>query len=95
MNARDIVNKMQNLKCTKVEAERILKFGFELIIDAVKIGERVTMLPQGIFKLKTRKERVGHNPKTGASVHIPEKKVVIFKESKPKPKKVESLKKKR
>jgi integration host factor subunit beta len=33
----------------------------------------------GIFKVKSRKPRVGRNPKTGETVPIPEKRVVSFR----------------
>ncbi|MCX5686354.1 MAG: HU family DNA-binding protein, partial [Candidatus Omnitrophica bacterium] len=33
----------------------------------------------GVFKVKTRKPRIGRNPKTGTTVSIPERKVVTFK----------------
>lgn len=36
----------------------------------------------GVFKIKTRKKRMGRNPRTGEEVPIPSRKVVYFKAGK-------------
>ncbi|MFA5431184.1 MAG: HU family DNA-binding protein [Candidatus Omnitrophota bacterium] len=33
----------------------------------------------GIFKIKERKSRTGRNPRTGQTVPVPPRKVVVFK----------------
>ena len=55
----------------------------EATLDAIKLGletdGEVRLAGFGIFKVHTRKERIGRNPSTGESITIPEKQVVKFK----------------
>ncbi len=68
--------------CTKADAERAV----EAIIDAVtrelKKGGEVSVAGLGIFGTRVRKARVGRNPRTGASVQIPEMRIPKFRPSK-------------
>ena len=49
----------------KKEAEAAVNATFEAIENALKAGEKVQLIGFGTFEVKTRGERVGHNPKTG------------------------------
>jgi DNA-binding protein HU-beta len=60
-------------------AERIVLDTFADITKALKKGQVVTMFPFGTFQVKKRAARKGRNPKTGAAVRIPAKKIVRFK----------------
>lgn len=80
MTKKDIVAKISedtNLK--QVDVKEVVQRTFDMIIDSLSKGDKVELRNFGIFKVKTRKGRVGRNPRTGDSVSIPDKKVVSFK----------------
>jgi nucleoid DNA-binding protein len=58
---------------------KIVQRTLDHIIEALTGGETVELRNFGIFKVKSRRSRVGRNPKTGVTVPIPEKRVVSFK----------------
>lgn len=64
------------------EAERkILKEAAGLVVRETDAGEKVTLQNFGTFTRKTKKARTARNPKTGASVQVPECSVLAFKAS--------------
>jgi integration host factor subunit beta len=52
---------------------------FERITEALAKGERVELRGLGTFGIRQRRARVGRNPKTGATVNVPARKVPFFK----------------
>jgi integration host factor subunit beta len=52
---------------------------FERIIEALVKGEHVELRGLGTFGIRQRRARVGRNPKTGARVNVPARKVPVFK----------------
>ena len=58
----------------------------DIILDQVKTslkkGESVELRGFGRFSTKLQKKKMARNPKTGASVFVPEKKNISFKMSK-------------
>ncbi|MEM7270367.1 MAG: integration host factor subunit beta [Pseudomonadota bacterium] len=64
------------------DVERIVSSVFEEITDALARGDRVELRGFGAFSVKHRDARVGRNPRTGASVNVPEKRVPFFKTGK-------------
>jgi nucleoid DNA-binding protein len=62
-----------------VDVKKVVQKTFDTIVESLARGERVELRNFGIFKVKTRKGRMGRNPRTGESVAIPDKKVVSFK----------------
>ena len=52
---------------------------FDVIIDALMKGEKVELRNFGVFKIKERRARFGRNPRTGQSVPVHPRKVVVFK----------------
>ena len=67
---------------TKKQADAALKAAIEAISDALKKGERVAVPRFGIFNVRERAERKGRNPRTGAEIKIPARKVVVFRPAK-------------
>jgi len=55
----------------------------ELIIKVLKEEGEIRISQLGKFKVVERKARVGFNPKTGAKIIIPARKVPTFKAAKP------------
>src|SRR5256885_10791856 len=64
------------------ESETIVETIFESIIDALQKGEKIEIRGFGSFRTRQRRGRVGRNPKTGAKVEVPAKKIPFFKPSK-------------
>ena len=80
MTKKEIVLKIAeetNLKQTDVK--KVVQRTLECIIEALNKAETVELRNFGVFKVKSRRPRVGRNPKTGVAVSIPERKVVTFK----------------
>jgi len=67
---------------TKKQTETIVNTIFDSIKDALASGDKIEIRGFGSFKIRTRKEREGRNPKTGAPVSVPSKKVPFFKAGK-------------
>ena len=63
----------------QLDVKKVVQKTFDHIIDALAQGKTVELRNFGVFKVKSRKPRIGRNPKTGTTVPIPERKVVSFK----------------
>lgn len=80
MTKKDIVLKISaETKLKQTEVKKIVQKVFDLIIDSLAKGEKIELRNFGIFKIKQRKPKMGRNPKTGESVPVPSRKVVVFK----------------
>jgi integration host factor subunit beta len=64
------------------DAEVVVEEIFENIIQALNRGEKIELRGFGSFRMRRREARRGRNPKTGAPVDIPAKRVVYFKPGK-------------
>ena len=64
---------------TKVDAKKALDAFIEVSGEAMKKGERITLVGFGTFFVNERNARNGRNPRTGAKIKIAAKKVVRFK----------------
>jgi integration host factor subunit beta len=64
------------------DSEVIVEEIFKNIIQALKSGEKIELRGFGSFRVRQREARRGRNPKTGAPVDIPAKRVVYFKPGK-------------
>ena len=80
MTKKEIVTKIADqVDIEQIKVKKIVQMTFDAIVDSLAKGETVELRNFGIFKVKSRKARIGRNPKTGESVNIAEKKVVGFK----------------
>jgi DNA-binding protein HU-beta len=76
----DLAGKMaENAGITKAAAEKALAVALEAIEEALRAGERVSVVGFGTFSVAQRDAREGRNPATGKKIKIPAKKVVKFK----------------
>ena len=83
IKAKDLANKMvEKFNLTKKEANDILNFLTEEIVNNLKSGNQVKIVGLGTFKVKEKKARVAINPKTGEKIQVPAKKVPRFTPSK-------------
>ncbi len=80
MTKKDIIMKIsEETGFKQVDVKEVVQRTFDIITESLASGDKVELRNFGIFKTKVRKGRVGRNPRTGASVNIPDKKVVNFK----------------
>jgi len=64
------------------EAEPVLRGIIAAMVDGLRRDGRIEIRGFGVFWLHHRAPRTARNPKTGAKVEVPAKKVVHFKPSK-------------
>ena len=80
MTKNDIVTKVSNdTNLTQIDVKKIVQRTLDAVVESLERGETVELRNFGVFKVKTRRGRVGRNPRTGQEVQVPEKKVVVFK----------------
>src|SRR3954468_9901633 len=83
MTKADLVEEVIRLtQLPRKESESIVETIFESIIEALQKGEKIEIRGFGSFRTRQRRGRVGRNPKTGAKVEVPAKKIPFFKPSK-------------
>jgi DNA-binding protein HU-beta len=64
---------------TKAEARKVLDAAIKVTGETLNNGEEVTLGTLGKFIVKNKPARTARNPRTGATVQVPAKKVVDFK----------------
>ena len=64
------------------KADVVVDTVFETIKEALKSGTEVEIRGFGSFRLRNRKERLTRNPRTGAPVLVPPKRVPFFRPGK-------------
>jgi len=80
MNKTELIEKVANeSKLSKSAAELMVNKVFSAIAEAVKTGDKVSLLEFGTFSVVERAAREGRNPQSGEVMSIPAKKVVKFK----------------
>jgi integration host factor subunit beta len=80
MTKKDIVVKITDMTGIKqVDVKKIVQKTFDVIIDSLNRNEKVELRNFGVFKIKERRARLGRNPRTGDSVPVPPRRVVVFK----------------
>jgi nucleoid DNA-binding protein len=80
MTKKDIVLKITDKTGIKqVDVKTIVQATFDAIVESLTRNEKVELRNFGVFKIKERRARFGRNPRTGESVPVPPRKVVVFK----------------
>lgn len=83
MTKADLVVEVMRLgDLTRGDAEKIVETIFDSVIGALRTGDKIEIRGFGSFRTRQRKPRIGRNPKTGARVDVPAKRVPFFKPSK-------------
>ncbi len=77
-----VVRLAQKANLSKADAKKAIDTIFDEIIKALSEGNRVELRNFGILSLRTRKPRIGRNPKTGEKVQVTQKCVPFFKAGK-------------
>jgi len=80
MNKAQLIDAMASkADLSKADAKKALDAFITSTGEALQSGDRVALVGFGSFSVAERKARTGRNPKTGAEMQIPAKKVVKFK----------------
>ena len=83
MTKAELVEEVTQLgDLTRRDGEVIVDTIFDAVIGALKAGDKIEVRGFGSFRIRQRKPRIGRNPKTGAKVEVPAKRVPYFKPSK-------------
>ena len=83
MTKADLVDEVsRTVQVTKKQAEAIVNIVFDSIVQSLRAGEKIELRGFGSFRLRNRKSRTGRNPKTGARVDVPSKRIPYFKPGK-------------
>lgn len=70
-----------NVGLSRTESAELVERVLELMSDALVKGESVKLSSFGSFHVRSKKERIGRNPKTGEEVPILPRNVLVFKPS--------------
>lgn len=70
------------VEMSRKDSEVIVETIFESIVKSLRSGDKIEIRGFGSFRTRQRKARIGRNPKTGARVDVPAKKIPFFKPSK-------------
>lgn len=80
MTKKDIALKVADATGIKqIVVKKVLEGIFDCIVESLLRDEKIELRNFGVFKIKTRRPRIGRNPRTGQVVPVPPRKVVVFK----------------
>ena len=80
MTKKDIVMRIANETDIKqIDIKKVVQMTFDIIVDALAKGQKIELRNFGVFKTKSRKGRMGRNPRTGQQVPVEPKRVAIFR----------------
>lgn len=80
MNKSDLIQEVARVAgLTPEESETVVTAVFERVVQALVQGEGVELRGLGTFGVRQRRARAGRNPKTGAIVEVPARKVPFFR----------------
>jgi integration host factor subunit beta len=83
MTKADLVEEVTRVAdLPRKESEAVVETIFESIISALQADDKIEFRGFGSFRTRQRRGRTGRNPKTGAKVEVPPKKIPYFKPSK-------------
>ena len=79
MTKADLVESIATeFELSKRQSGEILDLVLDEIKTALQNGDKVQLIPFGSFLVRDRKAREGRNPKTGAKIKIPARRVPAF-----------------
>lgn len=83
MTKAELVEEVAGMtQLTKKHAEIIVNTVFESIVESLRVGSKIELRGFGSFRIRNRGPRIGRNPKTGAQVDVPAKRIPYFKPGK-------------
>src|SRR6058998_3639768 len=83
MTKADLIEEVSRVaELTRKDSEVVVETIFDSVVRSLRAGDKIEIRIFGSFRTRQRKSRVGRNPKTGARVEVPAKKIPYFKPSK-------------
>ena len=83
LTKKDLVNVVyMQIGFSKQISENLIEEFFLLIVDNLRKNKSVKISKFGTFSIRSKKSRIGRNPKTREKKIITEREVVLFKASK-------------
>jgi integration host factor subunit beta len=83
MTKADLIEEVsRTVEMSRKDSEVIVETIFESIVKALHASDKIEIRGFGSFRTRERRARVGRNPKTGARVDVPPKRIPFFKPSK-------------
>jgi integration host factor subunit beta len=80
MNKAELVEALRReTGLSRIKAEQVVELFFDQMADALARGDRVEIRGLCSFHVKTYREYVGRNPKTGEAIQVEPKKLPFFK----------------
>lgn len=90
MTKSDLIEAVaQKTSLTKKKIESVVNCVFDTMFEALVTSDRIEIRGFGSWYVKDYKTYTGRNPKTGAAVSVPEKKLPFFKVGKELKKKID------
>src|SRR3979490_2796231 len=83
MTKADLIEEVSRVvEMTRKDSEVIVEAIFDSVVRALRTGDKIEIRGFGSFRTRQRQPRVGRNPKTGARLDVPAKRIPYFKPSK-------------
>lgn len=83
MTKADLIEEVSRIvEMTRKDSEIIVEAIFDSVVKSLRNGDKIEIRGFGSFRTRQRQARVGRNPKTGARVEVPAKRIPYFKPSK-------------
>ncbi|GIO05116.1 transcriptional regulator [Brevibacillus reuszeri] len=83
MNKTELVTRVaETTELTKKDATKAVDAILDAIADALKVGDKVSLIGFGNFEVRERAARKGRNPQTGEEIEIAASKMPAFKPGK-------------
>jgi integration host factor subunit beta len=83
MTKAELIDEVSRVvEMTRKDSEVIVEAIFNSVVRALHGGDKIEIRGFGSFRTRKRQPRVGRNPKTGARVDVPAKRIPYFKPSK-------------
>jgi integration host factor subunit beta len=83
MTKADLIEEVSRVvEMTRKESEVIVEAIFDSVVRSLRAGDKIEIRGFGSFRTRQRQPRIGRNPKTGARVEVPAKRIPYFKPSK-------------
>ena len=79
MTKAELIDQLaEDTELSKRQVGEVIDLFLDSIKDALIAGDKVALIPFGSFVVRERKKREGRNPKTGAKLMIPARRVPAF-----------------
>jgi integration host factor subunit beta len=83
MTKADLIEEVSRVvEMTRKDSEVIVEAIFASVVRSLRSGDKIEIRGFGSFRTRQRQPRIGRNPKTGARVEVPPKRIPFFKPSK-------------